>query len=234
MEGRVVNAQEVYDILERRMPKAFRYATANTLNKLAFEGRLKIGQVVKQDMTLRSKGFVRASTRYKKTRPISIDSQRAYFGTVEIPRSTAWIEQPKGLTDKRDRQWVRKARGRGGRGTVFKKYRFLAGRQIMNLSEAGGKLDRIYRRVYHFAWYDRPILIGKNDYGIKPGVVALKKRRKKMKMIRLANWNKNRRVKPVDIIGNSLKALGNRPTRYLMMFTMRQIKREMARYLVKG
>ena len=234
MKGRVVNAQELYDVLQRRMPKAFRYATANTLNKLAYEGRLKIGQVVKLDMTERSKGFVRASTRYIKTRPVAIDSQRAYFGTVDIPRATAWIEQPKAGIDKRKRQWLRKARGKGGRGTVQGKYRFMSGRQVLNLSELGGRLERLFKQMYHFDWYGRPVLIGKNDYNIAPGVVTFTKQRKKIKLQRLANWDKNKRVKRVDVMGKAWNYLGNRPARYLLMFTVRQMKRELARYLVKG
>lgn len=219
--GRFLNQEEIESLLERRLPRVIQYATGATLNASVRQIKANFFDIQQGNMVMRSRGFARASTRYDTTRlGAKIDAQRASVYTQTIDRGTGWLEQPVGGADRRKRKWSVTAR-RGGRGGVVQgKYRMKQGYNFPHLNSATGEtLADLYYFVVKHNWFNLPIVVYENTYGIQPGVVRMMRKEKqwtakdgrqkqrKGYVLDTVAESKDSRVSRVDIVGNMMRWL---------------------------
>ncbi|MGD9212281.1 MAG: hypothetical protein PVI90_15980 [Desulfobacteraceae bacterium] len=213
-----LNEKEVMDVLAYHLPKAQRYAMADSINRLVYLGYREIETVVAVDLTRRNKGFVSRSRGYKKTRgTIPVDSMIGRYRTLSLPRSTGWVEQDTGGIDRRKRKWKRSARGKGGYGTVKPKYRLKKGAHIVDMKRIRERrLGYLMRVIEGRKYFDRPVSIPyDNANNLPAGLVVFKKKyrnvnKKRMREIMyIADYERNRHVEKVDIIGRAWKRVEN-------------------------
>lgn len=112
------------DLMGNEFPKGFKRVTAEYLNTMAFEQRKENKKNLEQQLTIRDQRFLNSSLRVEKTRPLPINQQIAYSGSIRWEGGTGWKEQQTGKRTERKHATTPSARGGNKRSKVLPKYRF--------------------------------------------------------------------------------------------------------------
>lgn len=124
-----------YKIMMRdEMPQVFRRVIADYINTSAFTHRSLNLKNMHNKFTIRDERFLNSSLRVETTRPVPINQQIAFSGSIKRERFTGWAEQQLGTAPKRKRTILPAARA-GGTGKAKPKARLRPGNQIYKPSQ---------------------------------------------------------------------------------------------------
>jgi hypothetical protein len=110
-------------LVGKDMPKAFPKIVASYLNTMAFEQRTANKKNLEQKLTIRDQRFLNNSLRVEKTRPVNINQQIAYSGSIRWQKGTGWEEQQYGKKPERKHAITTSARGGNYKAKTLPKYR---------------------------------------------------------------------------------------------------------------
>ena len=128
-------------LIGKDMPKAFPKIVASYLNTMAFEQRIANKKSLEQKLTIRDQRFLNNSLRVEKTRPVNINQQIAYSGSIRWQEGTGWEEQQYGKKPERKHAITTSARGGNFKAKTLPKYR---------LNKANPVKPQQYRNNFQF------------------------------------------------------------------------------------
>lgn len=128
-------------LIGKDMPKGFQKVVASYLNTMAFEQRTANKKNLEQKLTIRDQRFLNNSLRVEKTKPVSINQQIAYSGSIRWQEGTGWEEQQTGKRPERKHAITTSARGGNFKAKALPKYR---------LNKANPVKPQQYRNNFQF------------------------------------------------------------------------------------
>ena len=133
--------KKFHQLIGKDMPKAFPKITASYLNTMAFEQRTANKKSLEEKLTIRDQRFLNNSLRVEKTKPVSINQQIAYSGSIRWEGGTGWEEQQYGKKPERKHAITTSARGGNFKAKALPKYR---------LNKANPVKPQQYRNNFQF------------------------------------------------------------------------------------
>lgn len=127
---------------QRKAPRKFARASANTLNSFAFGNRRKQQLILKNRLNVKNEKFVKSALRVQKASTSApMESQVAISGSIFKNRFSGWREQELGVATDRSKTSTLFGRG-GGRRQLAPSARMKPGRSFTSPDDFEGKNDQ--------------------------------------------------------------------------------------------
>jgi hypothetical protein len=195
--------------LYKQFPKEFARASANVINKQAFDMKDNyLPKAISDLMTVRSPGFIKSSIRYTKSPPRSdINKQVSIVGTIEKNNFTGLKEQELGTKTERRKKIDIAARGRKWKDKVKSKFRLKPGKRVYKRSDFDNVTIPQFLQIMNNKQYRRELFMIDEHYdNLKRGTYIINS---KGKLIRIYSTEGNLQPKRIYFMKAALKRIKN-------------------------